>query len=68
MKTKFEVGQSVKCLGVKDAVVTRVVKVSKKPGKTLYCIQYTVDDELERECPTGKRYTQPRFENEIEAI
>lgn len=65
MKTKFEVGQAVKCSGVKDAVVTRIVKASKKPGKTLYCIQYTVDDDLERENPTGKRYTQPRFENEL---
>ena len=65
MSAKFKVGQSVRMSGVKDAVVVDVLKAR---GKLLYVVEYTVDDEIERRRPTGRRYTQPRFESELKGI
>lgn len=66
---KFKEGDKVKILGpVKDAVITRLVKKGRKPSTTMYMVEYTVDDELERQNPTGRRYQQPRMQSEIQEI
>lgn len=61
-------GTQVKMNGVKDAVIIRFLKKATKTRKALYQIEYTVDDELERQSPSGRRNQQPRFENEFTVL
>ena len=61
---KFNVGDKVELNGVKDAVITTATLLRGKRG-WMYQVEYTVDDELERANPTGRRYTQPWMENDL---
>lgn len=64
----FAIGQTVKMDGAKDSVVRDILLVNRKSSsKTMYIVEYTVDDELERANPTGRRYSQPRFGYELSA-
>lgn len=66
---KYAVGDAVTVShGTKDAVIVRLVKKGRKPETTLYQVEYSIDDELERTNPTTgqpKRYQQPWTENNI---
>ncbi|CAB4144015.1 hypothetical protein UFOVP466_16 [uncultured Caudovirales phage] len=62
------IGTAVEVAGVKDAVVVGLIRKGTRTRKALWQITYTVDDQLERDNPTGKRYSQPRFENELKEI
>lgn len=48
--------------GLEDAVIIRIVLPSKKPGKTMYQVEYHVPDD-----PPGKRHQQPWYESSIRA-
>lgn len=63
---KYSIGDPVFVgLGVKDAVILRLVKKGRKPETTMYLVEYTVDDGLERTNPTGRRHCQPWMEHKI---
>ena len=66
----FEIGQKVETgLQTKNAEVRSIVKVNKKnPSATLYLVEYTMDDELERSEPSGRRHTQPFYGSELKAV
>lgn len=64
--SKYNVGDKVNVgASVKDAVIVQIVRRSRAAGKTLYLVEYTIDDELERRNPTGRRHCQPWFESSI---
>lgn len=66
--TKFAIGQEVDMPGTRDAVIVGIVKLARGKKLTMYQIEYTIDDEIERRAEKVRgvrRHTQPRYENEI---
>ena len=62
------VGSKVEISGVRDAVIVGQTMPARGKKKAMYQIEYTVDDELERANPTGRRYQQPRFDGEFKVV
>jgi hypothetical protein len=63
---QLSIGCPVTIAGVKNAVICQVIKLNKRNHiKSLYLVEYTVDDQLARDTGETKRHVQPFYGSQI---